>query len=213
MLDLMTITTFLYRYKLRIFLCGLIGTFIGVLVYIFIPAKYVSTGTFYITRPIEDKAEFSYEGFYSQQTAQAYTDVFVSVLEGKELRSEIITGMGLVNSAGSYYALNRLISIKKTTPSSIRLEVKTQDRDFSVVLWNLIVSKSLEKHRTISLSDKNISVFVLNPVPITYATYKNVYLNSVLGGVIGLFLGTIFFGFKEYYSSLVCCEHSKDVKK
>lgn len=212
MLDLLSLITFLNKSKKKIFGSGILGVFVGIFIYIVLPVKYVSTGTFYITHAIEDKTDFNYEGYYAQQTAQAYTDVFINVLESKELKSEIIQESGGENIPQSYYKLNRLISIKKTTPQSITLEVKTNDSSLSKHLWKLIVARSLDMQKGIS-SDKNIFIAMLMQEPVTVSTYKNIFLNIILGSLLGMFIGTIYFCIKDYYMCLIYNNKNTDVKK
>ncbi|MBP7785922.1 hypothetical protein KA062_01560, partial [Patescibacteria group bacterium] len=119
-------------------LCALIGLITGVLIH-FLPSNYTASGSFYITRK-EDNSEsfFTYEGYYSQQTASTYTNSVVALAESEDVKKQVLNKLDLPEDGYNIRKISKSMSVKKTGPQIINIALKDKDLNRAKTIWENI---------------------------------------------------------------------------
>jgi capsular polysaccharide biosynthesis protein len=177
--------------KYHIFLsCMLLGMFIGIVSYIIIPQTYTATGSFYLDSPIEQKTDFTYEGFYAQQASLNLSNTLADYLTTSDVRYEVLKA---TNENTSYLFLKLNTSVDKNPNSQlITLSYTSSSPKMSVAVWNAYIS-NLENF--VSKISSNVSLIYLSDTPTIEEGFRylpfNIFSGSILGAIFGLIL--IFF--------------------
>ena len=178
------------------------GVLIGTASFFIIPQKFVSSGSLFVTRQIENNTNeyFSYEGYYAQQTAQFYTNSLSGLVESIDVKSATLEKMNVPVTEYTLRELSRNLKVKKAGPQLINISVKDYTFENAEVRWKSLVDSALESIKKINeKSDPMISVTKVAETPITKEEYRNVFLNAFLGASVGLFFGIFIYLFKNYY--------------
>ena len=119
-------------------LIALISLGISLLVYIVLsmqPVSYKIYNTFFIDRLSDPNPTqyFTYEGLYSQQTAERFTDSLKGLLESKNVLALALEKAGMENSQITRRQLEKSLTVRKTGPQVLYLEVKGSEKDAKIV--------------------------------------------------------------------------------
>jgi len=185
------------RFEITFFV--LLGLIVSTVIYM-LPQKYISSGTFYISRITGSNSEFfTYEGYYGQQTALSYTNTVAALLENTDLRSKAMKNLGITIDELTLRRVQKLISIKKDGPQLITLTVKGRNYDESRNLWESLSKSLMETTTEINMrGDPNLSITKISAEPVVKLEYRSLWLNLSAGFGLGLALGIVFISFKEY---------------
>jgi len=190
------------RYKKLLGISFVAGIFIGVAAYFF-PSKYIATGSLFINRSVnKETAYFTYEGYYGQQTAAAYTNSVLALMDSLDIKKIILETNQIPLTSANIKALNKLISIKKPGPQVISVTIKGRTYDEAQRLWismaNATVGVTSELNKK---GDPNLSVSLVSTQPLVRLPYKSIYL-FIAGGVLTSLLAACFaICIKEYSKS------------
>jgi capsular polysaccharide biosynthesis protein len=187
------------KQKLIPIFASLVGFLAGLVIY-YLPQKYIASGSFYISRKINNSTDFfTYEGYYAQQTALNYTNSVSALIESKDVQKELLEKMREPINEKNLRELKRDIKVKKTGPQIILMEIKNETPEKSKEIWRnlsgIVISKSEELNREI---DNNLQIFTISKEPSIEETYKNLLLFSLVGLIIGGAIGLLIISFKEY---------------
>ncbi len=188
------------KYKIFLVLFAIAGFSAGALFYA-IPSKYISSGSFYIKRGVNlEKEYFTYEGYYAQQTALAYTNSVAALIESPDIKKKVLEEMKIPVNEESLRKLNKIVRVKKTGPQIILVTVKDKDYDTSAKMWNKLAESLINKTNEINKNgDESLSIGLVSEQPLVRETYKSFYLFALVGSVTGLSLAIFFICVKEYF--------------
>ena len=186
-----------YRYSFAYSI--VIGAIVGIGLY-FLPPRYISSGSFYIKRSISaEKNYFTYEGYYGQQTALAYTNSVVALAESLDLKKLVLEKMKVDVNEESLRKLSRMIRVRKTGPQIISITVKTDSYVESKNIWEKLSEVLLSKTYEINKDgDPNLMVVKVSDQPVVKQTYRSMYLFPLAGSFISLTLFSFFICIKGY---------------
>jgi capsular polysaccharide biosynthesis protein len=201
-MEIKEISKKLAKYKRVILLSVLAGLLIGI-AYNFFPQKYSAQGSLYIKRTVENNPNtyFTYEGYYSQQVAIAYTNTIVALAESTDIRSKALTSLKIPVTEKNlrYYA--RSISVKKAGSQIITITVKGNDQESADKLWNSYANVLINTSDEINKNgDPNLSVSKISEQPVVKEPYRSIWVfglaGAVLFGIVAIFILSV----KEYFT-------------
>lgn len=178
-----------------------IGMLLGLL-FFYIPKKYYTTGSLYITRKVStnEASYYSYDGYYSQQVALSYTNTVLATLESKDILSKSLNSMAIDINDKNLRKYKNNIEGKKEGPQMITFTVKGNTKENTEMLWNNLIKETTEKLNLINADsgDKNISINKLVEKPVTVQLHYPLYICLIFGSLIMLFINFMFLTFKTY---------------
>jgi len=177
--------------------CGVLGA----IFHFVLPQKYIATGSFYVARKIQESSKdfFEYEGYYANQSAQAFAQSVISLLESKDLHSSTLQNMGVNVTESSLRDIKKSIRVKKVSPQLITLVVKKDKRGEAINFWMAVSQELSDSVSEISKeSDSNMTVVSVSSEPVVFATYKNVYINFLAAFLLGFAGAILYLGFRQY---------------
>lgn len=178
---------------------AIFGLIIGIAAY-YMPAKFISTGALYITRAVENTDKyFTYEGYYSQQTAVAYTNTAVALLESIDVKTKALEKAGIAPNGFNLKKYSKLVDIKKSGPQLITLTVKDNSYEKSQNLWNSTADTFIKYSDEANFNtDSNLKILKISPEPVVKPEYKSIYFYLFSGLLGGLIFGILFVTFKSF---------------
>lgn len=166
-----------------------IGILVSITTYM-LPIKKTSINTLYIDRQAETEntTYFTYEGLYSQQTAERFTDTVKGLLTSENIVGETLESADIENNKQNRKKFIKELSIKKTGPQILSVKLtgeyyKNLDELFNVVdkYINEINSETQKGVLVKTVSSKSIIE--------TNTTYP--ILNGLVATLLVLFIGGI----------------------
>lgn len=190
----------IYTNKKLLVIFAFIGLFTGSALF-YLPAKFISTGSLYITRSVENTDKyFTYEGYYSQQTAVAYTNTALALLESIDVKTQALEKAGLEPNSYNLRKYSKLVDVKKNGPQLITLTVKDNSFEKSQNLWNSIADSFIKYSEEANVNtDPNLKVLKISPNPVVKPQYKSFYFYTFCGLAGGLTFGLILAGINSYF--------------
>jgi len=200
-MELKQLINLITKNKLPILLSGLVAAVVGIFVFLLVPARYIATGSLFISRQIESNSDkyYSYDGYYGQQTAQTYTNTIQGLVDSSDAKSLALEKQGKQVDTETLRKLNKSLVIKKTNSQIITLTVTNFSKDTAVSTWNSLTDATLELSTKLNATgDPLLHVAKVTENPIFSTEYKNVFVNMVLGYGLGSLLATLIIALKEY---------------
>lgn len=182
-------------------ICTLIGLLAGVLFHL-LPSTYIASGSFYITRK-EDNSEsfFTYEGYYSQQTATTYTNSVVALAESVDVKKQVLNKLDFPINKYNVRKINKSLSVKKTGPQIINITFKDKDIKKAETIWECVADILIETSININRDgDGKLTVVKISEKPFIKESYKPISISSIVGILFGFSLGTVIISLKEYFN-------------
>lgn len=200
-MELREIFKFFKKYKIRLVFSGLMFGLFGVLAYFLLPPKYVATGTFFVKRSVVPPTaeHFTYEGYYSQQTALSYTKTVVGLFESSDMKSAALEKLGVSVNEEALRRFSRKVRVKNAGPQLITLQIKGDSVEEVGGFWGALTSVTLEKASELNQTgDPFLQVEEVVEAPVVKQTYNNVWVNFVGGFGLGYVLRVFCLALKEY---------------
>lgn len=203
-MELKDIIKKLKKYRIFVAVAALVGIILGY-AYFLIPHTYTASGSFYINRAVQIQKEnngyFTYEGYYSQQTALSYTNTVVALLESYDVRSESLKNLNIQVNEASLRKYGRLIKVKKMGPQLVTLTTKQKTANEAEDLWKSVSKTLVEKTSNINeRGDSNLNISAVIENPVIKESYKPLFVCVLTGAFLATFFAVIFVSIKEYFS-------------
>lgn len=169
------------------------------LIFYYLPAKYVSSGSFYVGRKIDKSDEFfSYEGYYAQQTAVTYTNSVMSLAESIDIKKSALDEMNLPYDNKNIRILEKALKIKKLGPQMITISTKHSDREVSDSMFRSISKSLIKASKDVNKNgDNSLFIHPVSAEPLIKETYKSLYVYSIAGILSGLVVGLFYLCLRE----------------
>lgn len=184
-----------FRY---ILLSSVVGGVLGILVFYFFPFGYNATGSLFVTRrpDLIQREDFTYEGYYAQQTASNYAKIIIGILEGPSVLSGVLEKQDLAVNEGNLRNMRRNIDVRKKAPQLVFIKVKSKNRNKARALWNVLTDELISVSNDLNKTegDPNLAVQKVRE-PVVTEAYKDLAVFLVIGFLIGAFFSTfVIFG-------------------
>ncbi len=191
-MEVKDIVTFLKKNYLHVLLTGLVFSAIGAVLYYALPVKYNATGSFFIKRSVDSNSTgnyFTYEGYYSQQTALSYTNTLTGIFESEDIKSKALMALGTEVNEWSIRKLGRNMKIKKSGPQLITLTVKGNTPQNVKSTWLAITKATITTADFLNTNgDSKLTISQLNENPVVKMSFRNLYVNILTGFGLGILL-------------------------
>jgi capsular polysaccharide biosynthesis protein len=188
------------KHKKNLALSLLGGTLLGIILYS-LPSRYVASGSFFVNRKINpENGYFTYEGYYGQQTALAYTNSILALMESVDIKKMVLESNNMQLNSKNINTLNKIIKARKTGPQVISLTVKGKTYEEAKKLWNSVSDITIATTYQINRKgDENLSISPLSPQPMVALSYKSIYLYTLAGTLFSLATALFIITLKEYF--------------
>ncbi len=178
---------------------GLLGALIALILY-FWPSKYHTIGSFYVKRGVDTSIEFfTYEGYYAQQTALAYTNTVMALFESVDVQSKTLQNTGKNVNENTLQKISKNTKVKKSGPQLITLTVKGNSPEESKIIWNSLAQETTTAITQInSNGDPKLSISMVADEPVTKKQFKSLSIYLPAGLLLGVALGLLIISLREY---------------
>lgn len=202
-LQIMELSKFLskIRQQLRFILSvGVIGAVVFFGVAWRWPTRYQASLTVYVQKVGElvTTGEYTYDGFYAQQSAEKYTDTVVGLLESEDVLAQAIASdTGFYQGGVSEY--RRRVGVEKIAPRLITVRVTLFDSDQARALVGAITTVAQE--RLSNLNQDPTQMFYLELIqtdPLVQVFDFSPWLFGLIGFGFFVMFGVSVIYFREY---------------
>ncbi len=189
------------NFRLILSICAF-GILLGTGVYL-LPNRFVASGAIYVGR-VTDKNNsfFTYEGYYGQQTAMAYTNSVLGLLQSTDLLKDTLAQLGRPTDEISIWKLKSGVSSKKSGPQTqvINLITRGKTQEEAVQVWNTVFS-NLEKYtsKTSTQSDPALRIFKVTDNVVVVESFKSFGLDIFMGIAFSLISYITYAIIKNYF--------------
>ncbi len=170
-----------------------------------IPPLHTAQVTLYIKReaqPANDEF-YNYDGYYAQQAAERYTDTVAGLLRTKDMLRASLREINAPADQETLRTVEKKVEIKKTAPQLVQISAAKrfnyteswQPQELVGALAENIVQREEELNQD---GDEAFSVELLNEEPIVESREMIVWLNTLVGGTLGLAFAFFVVSFRLY---------------
>ncbi len=193
-MELIEYLRFLLKYKYLFLASLLIGVGVGVGYAMVQKDLYRASMSLFVQRQPEEATSqyFTYEGFYAQQTAAAYTDNAIKLLTNDEIITRAARNAELPTDDGTLSRLKSKIAAKKDASQLIQLSVTLPNKKEAAAFTNGLANAL--RARTTELNaegDRKLAVDPVNVEPYVVLVRPWLLLYGLVGAVSGLLLSVI----------------------
>ncbi|MFC1755787.1 YveK family protein [Patescibacteria group bacterium] len=186
------ITFFKTNFKV-ILIATIISGLLGVAGYFLLPKKYHASGSLFVRRSIYPYSEnhFTYEGYYGQQAALAYTNSIIALIESEDIRATALKELNVEVNEATLRKYEKKIKTVKSGPQLVELVIKEKSQDKANKLWNAVADSTIVTMSNISRqNDPFVGLVRVSSDPIVKQTYRNVAVCAIVGLGLGLVVST-----------------------
>jgi capsular polysaccharide biosynthesis protein len=178
---------------------ALLGGVIGIVLLLW-PAKYMTTGSFYVKRAVDSSIEFfTYEGYYGQQTAAGFTNTVIALFESVDVQSHALEKSGLPVNENTLQKLHRSTKVTKYGPQLITLTVKGTDQMQTNRLWRYLAEETSQTVVNLNASgDPKLAISAVAEQPVSKKVYKSPSIYILAGILSGIILASLVISLKTY---------------
>jgi len=205
-MELKEIFKFFGREKIKLLITFLVGGILGVGVFFLIPDKFVAKGTFYISRtPEEKEKEYTYSGYYGQQTSIMYSKTIRGILEDTSFRAKVLEQLKIPFTDKDLRKLKNKTRIKDEGPQLVAVEIKDNSQKAALEIWETVAENLREISIEINKNgDSNLYLKKLSENPAVQKSYRNGYVFGLVGALLASGGGTVYLALKS------CLEKEKN---
>lgn len=165
------------------------------------PTRYRSELTVYVQRVPEDPpaGDYTYDGFYAQQAAEAYTDTVEGFLQSRDILRQALAASSLKTDPAMVRAVEKQLEVEKVAPQLINVALTMETQTKATTLIKEIAAATKERTKTLNQQENEAMVIgLVNPNPLESTVKPWLELNVLVGFLGGLMLATGGVLFKEY---------------
>ena len=197
----MALTTLLQKLRensLALLTTSLIVGLVGILVARSLNPSYTAHLTVYVQKPIETPGTqtYTYDGYYAQQSAEAYTDTVVGLSESRSVISRAVETLG-GETGTDLKRFTDAVEVEKTAPQLVTLSVTLEAPDKSAAF---IQALFLEVQKQVREQEKEIgfSADLVDEAPLVTANKVPVTLIGVVAALLTAAVGVSIIFLREY---------------
>jgi capsular polysaccharide biosynthesis protein len=172
--------------KISQFILGFVTFFI--LLFFITPDTYVTEGTLYIypINNFKQKQEVSLDMNFSRNV--------IGLSESPEFRRKVSNSdLNFIPFIG----ISTGFKLKEVTPNLVSVSVKDYSKEGSFTKYQKYIMDLTSFSESLKKGTSSFEISPLEADPVTYKTSKNIYLNLILGAVLGFFVGIFYYYFKK----------------
>lgn len=191
-MELIEYLRFLYRYAVWLVIGLIIGGALGAGYAVTQKDAYKATLSLFVQRQTDASGQtpyYTYDGYYAQQSAAAYTDNAIKLLTNDEIVTRAAKQANLYSGESSVNNLRGAITVKKDAPQLISLSVVLPKHDdaanFTSGLADALRTRTTELNQD---GDKKLAVDPVNTQPFVVLVRPLLPLYAAVGAGLGLLL-------------------------
>lgn len=172
--------------KISQFILGFVTFFL--LLFFITPDTYVTEGTLYIypINNFKQKQEVSLDMNFSRNV--------IGLSESPEFRRKVSNSdLNFIPFIG----ISTGFKLKEVTPNLVSVSVKDYSKEGSFTKYQKYIMDLTSFSESLKKGTSSFEISPLEADPVTYKTSKNIYLNLILGAVLGFFVGIFYYYFKK----------------
>lgn len=201
MMELREFLQLLGRYSRVLLLGAVLGGVLGLGVTWWLPEKENASLLLYVRRAAQasNPSFYTYDGYYSQQAAERYTDTVVGFLENPGILKQAAERLNLPTDQKFLKRLGRSVEIKRIAPQLINISVTRPSADeaqrLSLALATVTKARTEELNQ---VGDAALALDLVNAEPIVVRPEPILILDGVVGLLGGLLVSLLAALFWDY---------------
>jgi capsular polysaccharide biosynthesis protein len=200
-MELIEYLRFLYRFWLWLVVGAVVGVVIAAgYAYIQKDAYRASLSLLVQRQPDSTTTQYyTYDGYYAQQTAAAFTDNALKLLTNDAIVMRAAQSAGLSTSEANVAMLKSAITVKKDASQLLQLSVVLPSRQDAAAFSSGLASALRDRTNELNQEgDKKLAVDAVNGTPYVVLVRPWVLLYAIVGAVLGLLLAAASAGMWAY---------------
>jgi len=200
-MELREIITLLNSYRRLLLVGALLCGSLGLVFSFIVPVREQAMLTLYVRRAAQPPSRdfYTYDGYYSQQAAERYTDTLVGFLESWGILKQTAELAGLPTDQKSLTRLRRRITVKKVAPQLVNIRVVQTRPGRAAKLVQELAKVTKERIEELNQrGDRELAIDLVHPQPLVVKLEPKPLLDAIVGTLGGLLLSILTIAFWEY---------------
>lgn len=192
------------KYRRLLLLGTLFFGFLGLGVSFLLPEKEKAILTLYVRRSAQAPSSgfYTYDGYYSQQAAEKYTDTVVGFLESLGILKQAAELVGLSTDQRTLKGLRKSVEIAKVAPQLVDIRATRKLPGEAKNLAQALADSTKERTEALNKAgDEALALDLVTSEPIVEVKKPMIVLNTVVGVLGGFLLSVLCAMFWEYLRS------------
>ncbi len=165
-----------------------------------IPDKFEALLTIYVQKIPEQptSGDFTYDGYYAQQAAEAFTDTVVGLFESSTVAYRALELTERDSAISQIRELNKQTSVEKIAPQLVDLSVRATDSVYAIEVVQGLFSAVEEQVLSAEHDFGNVTVKRVNTEPLVILQKPPILLYTLVGLFVGFFVAIVAVAIKQY---------------
>lgn len=159
------------------------------------PKSYLATTTLTVNKSSAIKQSqtdyYLFDNYYNVQSSGLFSQIVTSWFDSPAVVKEIYTKADLLLPNVSQRALSKTFKAIRIEPATINVSVTGQDREQIDKLINAASVVMQDKTNELGQQDKENIYDIVKFAPIISDTSPNIWLNTLIGLIVGILIGAI----------------------
>ena len=171
-----------------------------------LPSSFEATQSIFVRREIQSPSEsfYSYDGYYSQQASERFTDTVVGFLKNKDIVRKAAKNSGFGTSPEEASALASTLRIKRVAPQLVAVSFSTRNKERATTLVDNLTKEV--GSISASLNAKGDKFLTISPIESTPFVENKRFAPLIVA--ISIFLTTFLFSSLLLAVFIAIREHS-----
>lgn len=180
------------------------GVVLGVLAYLIslnFPVRYRATANIYVQR-VPEKSElgdYTYDGYYAGQAAEAYTDTVVGFLQSLDIAKRAAEIAGLSTEPENLLYYRKKTRVDKVAPQLVEVSTLVRGKEQAAGLVKALAQATSERATLLNQETQNkMTIDLVNSEPLVQEVRVWKELNGVLVFFVGILMSIAWIFAREY---------------
>ncbi len=165
---------------------------------------YKASATIFVRRDAEagSSSFYSYDGYYSIQTAEKYTDTVFGLLKSIDIRKLALERVEIAQTTKELSKLEKSILVKRVGPQAVSLTVSSKDKTYAGSVFKSMVDSLIERSEAINkLGDRRLSIALVEENPIITESKISPVLVAFAAFLMSWLVSIFILSFNKYLKS------------
>ena len=200
-MELREFISFLFTYNKHIGLVAILAAVFGFGLALLVPHQFVAITDIYVYRaPLESNENYTFEGYYTQQSSKELADTLVGFLTSIHTAETVLRAGNFEGDSGANaYKLAKGVEVSNLATNVLRLTLKRSTSEEAKTLSNMLLKEALTSlEAKTQVASDSVRISALGEPLVREVSYSP-YLWAGASGLLGVLLTILALSLRAYF--------------